>query len=92
MSPTAPNTEQLEVELGDRSYPILIGNNLINTAGSHIAPRLKGRKVIVVSDENVAPLWLPTFLKSFDEFDLDVHSLTLPATETTKSFSHSNGY
>ena len=88
MSPTAPNTEQLEVELGDRSYPILIGNNLINTAGSHIAPRLKGRKVIVVSDENVAPLWLPTFLKSFDEFDLDVHSLTLPATETTKSFSH----
>ena len=91
MSPTAPNTEQLEVELGDRSYPILIGDNLINTAGSHIAPRLKGRKVIVVSDENVAPLWLPTFLKSFDELDLDVHSLTLPATETTKSFSHFEG-
>ena len=88
MSPTAPNTEQLEVKLGDRSYPILIGNNLINTAGSHITPHLKGRKVIVVSDENVAPLWLPTFLKSFDELDLDVHSLTLPATETTKSFSH----
>ena len=91
MNASASNIQQLEVKLGDRGYPILIGNNLIKTAGSQITPRLKGKQIIVVTDEKVAHLWLPTFLKSFEGLDLAVHSLTLPATEATKSFSHFEG-
>jgi 3-dehydroquinate synthase len=91
MNASASNIQQLEVKLGDRGYPILIGNNLIKTAGSQIAPRLKGKQIIVVTDEKVSHLWLPTFLKSFEGIDLAVHSLTLPATEATKSFSHFEG-
>ena len=72
-----PNIKQLEVKLGDRSYPILIGNHLIKTAGSLIAPRIKGRKIIVITDENVAKLWLPTFLKSFEETRLDIFHCSL---------------
>jgi 3-dehydroquinate synthase len=88
MKTSASNIQQLEVKLGDRSYPILIGHDLIKTAGSLIAPRLKGRQIVVITDESVAQLWLPTFIKSFEELDVVVHDLTLPATEETKSFSH----
>jgi len=91
MNVSSSNIKELEVKLGDRSYSILIGNNLIKTAGSFITPLLKGKQIIVVTDENVAHLWLPTLLKSFEGLDLNVHSLTLPATEATKSFSHFEG-
>lgn len=84
-----PNTaDLLTVELGDRSYPIHIGDDLIANAGSLMAPILPGDKVIVVTDQNVAPLWLEKCLQSFEGHILAVDSLVLPATETTKSFSH----
>jgi len=86
-SQTAP-IDQLHVELGDRSYPIFIGNNLIESAASHIHPHLAGKKIIVVSDQNVAPLWLPKLLESFNAYPVDIESLILPASETTKSFEH----
>jgi 3-dehydroquinate synthase len=91
MKVLAPNIKQVKVKLGNKSYSILIGNNLIKTAGSLIAPKLKGRQIIVVTDVNVAQLWLPTFLKSFEGLDLVVRHVTLPATEATKSFNHFEG-
>src|SRR3546814_4128586 len=36
--------ESLTVELGSRSYPILIGDGLIRDIGEHVAPLLKDRK------------------------------------------------
>ena len=36
--------DSLRVELGPRSYDILIGENLIAEAGSHIAPLLKHKR------------------------------------------------
>lgn len=88
MTNPTDTVDLLTVELGDRSYPIYIGDHLIAKAGTHIAPVLSGNKVIVVTDQNVAPLWLDKLLQSFDGNDLTVESLVLPATETTKSFSH----
>ena len=35
-----PAMEQLTVELGNRSYPILIGDGLIRSIGTHVAPLL----------------------------------------------------
>ncbi len=80
--------ERLHVDLGDRSYPILIGDNLIETAAQHIRPHLAGNKAIVVSDQNVAPLWLGKLLDSFKSEPINVEHLVLPASETTKSFNH----
>lgn len=79
--------ETLTVELGDRSYPIHIGDHLIDQAGTLIAPVLSGNRVIIITDQNVAPFWLDRLRGSFDA-PLSVESLVLPATETTKSFSH----
>ena len=79
--------ERLSVDLGERSYDILIGDHLIATAGSHILNVVKGKKIVIVSDENVAPIWLNLLLASFAGKGIAVHTLVLPASETTKSFA-----
>ena len=49
----------VRVELGARSYDILIGPSLIAQAGREIAERLPGARLAVVTDETVAALHLP---------------------------------
>ncbi|WP_029871075.1 3-dehydroquinate synthase [Rhizobium leguminosarum] len=78
----------VHVPLGERAYDILIGPGLIARAGAEIASRLKGRKAAVVTDENVAPLYLKAFVASLDEAGIASAEVVLPAGEKTKSFEH----
>ncbi len=47
----------LRVELGERSYPIRIGSGLLSRADL-LAPHLEQRRVAIVTNETVAPLYL----------------------------------
>ncbi|HXH03320.1 MAG TPA: 3-dehydroquinate synthase [Candidatus Competibacteraceae bacterium] len=47
----------LNVELGERSYPIHIGPGLLGRADL-LRPYIPGREVLVVSNETIAPLYL----------------------------------
>ncbi|OUS05493.1 3-dehydroquinate synthase [Gammaproteobacteria bacterium 54_18_T64] len=47
----------LNVDLGERSYPIVIGCSLTQSA-STLAPFIKGDQVLLVSNETVAPLYM----------------------------------
>ena len=47
----------LEVDLGDRAYPIHIGAGLLPLPDL-IRPHLEGRNVMVVTNETVGPLYL----------------------------------
>ncbi|MBY3131658.1 3-dehydroquinate synthase [Rhizobium laguerreae] len=78
----------VHVPLGERAYDILIGPGLIARAGAEIASRLKGRKAAVVTDENVAPLYLKALVASLDEAGIASAAVVLPAGEKTKSFEH----
>ncbi|TAX73870.1 3-dehydroquinate synthase [Rhizobium leguminosarum] len=78
----------VHVPLGERAYDILIGPGLIARAGAEIASRLKGRKAAVVTDENVAPLYLKALVASLDEAGIASAKVVLPAGEKTKSFEH----
>lgn len=49
--------ESLIVDLGERSYPIHIGANLLGQ-GALLAPHLKSDQVCIVTNETVAPLYL----------------------------------
>ena len=88
MTASAAARRTVRVELADRSYDILIGPGLISAAGREIASRLKGRKIAVVTDENVAPIYLDDFLAALSAEGIDAVSLVLPAGEKTKSFEH----
>jgi 3-dehydroquinate synthase len=79
---------KVHVPLGDRAYDILIGPGLIARAGAEIAARLKGRKAAIITDENVAPLYLNALVESLTASGIASSSLVLPAGEKTKSFEH----
>ena len=49
----------LEVDLGERSYPIVIGSGLLG-GGFDLSGYLTGKDCLVVSNETVAPLYLET--------------------------------
>jgi len=57
------HVETLNVELGTRSYPVLIGNGLLGRA-EVFGERLPARDLVVVSNTTVAPLYLPTLTRS----------------------------
>ena len=77
----------LNVDLGERSYPIMIGCSLRHSANS-LAPYIKGDQVLVVSNETVAPLYLAEFLGNINARTLD--SLVLPDGEQYKTMDTLN--
>ena len=82
------DTESLRVDLGTRSYDIVVGAGLIARAGTYIAPLLKQSRVFVITDETVAALHLPALERALEQAHIDVESFVLPAGEGTKNFEH----
>ncbi len=75
----------VNVDLGDRSYPIHIGSGNLDSLGEACkAAGLKGR-CLVVTDENVAPLYGSRVFQSLEKAGFKPALETLPAGETTKS-------
>ena len=79
-------SETLRVDLGDRSYDILIDDGLIDAAGAHLAPLAGSAPLLVVTDETVAGLHLRRFETSLDAAGLGHRRFVLPDGEATKSF------
>ena len=79
---------QLRLELGERSYDIMVGDNLFERAGATIAPLTKGDKVVIVTDSNVAPLYLGQLEESLSAAGIEHSAIILPAGEQSKSFEH----
>jgi shikimate kinase/3-dehydroquinate synthase len=61
------NQAQVNVELGARTYPILIGAGLIAEVGGHIRRLAPRAACAIVTDENVAKLHLPALERALDE-------------------------
>lgn len=74
------------VELGERSYQILIRDELIGQAGPLIGSALSSRRAIVVSDSNVAPLHLGRLRGSLEHAGFAVGEAIVPAGENSKSY------
>jgi len=74
----------ITVPLGDRTYPIHIGAGLLDCLGTHIVEALGEISVAVVTDDNVAPLYLERAVKSIEAAGLQVCTITLPHGEQTK--------
>lgn len=78
--------QTLTVDLGVRSYPIFIGQGLLQQ--NLLLPYVKGRQVMVVSNETVAPLYLDALLQQFPGKQVD--SVILPDGEAYKDLQHVN--
>ncbi|MFG1489584.1 3-dehydroquinate synthase, partial [Oceanospirillum sp. HFRX-1_2] len=80
--------QTLNVDLGDRSYPIHIGSGLISDL-SLIAPHIRGRQVMIVSNTTVAPLYLEQ-LKTTLADQYQVAEVILPDGEAYKTLDSVN--
>ena len=86
---TAPSVAStLGVELGSRAYSIVVGDGLLKEAGRRMAEVISRRRVVIVTDATVAPLYLETLEASLAEADIEHSSVVLPAGEASKSFDH----
>ncbi len=77
----------LTVDFGARSYPIHIGQQLLQQP-ELVTKHIHGRQVMVVSNETVAPLYLDTVLALLDDFD--VATVILPDGEQYKNLDTLN--
>ena len=79
---------RLRVELGPRSYDILIGPGLIAGAGQHLKPVLREPRVFIVTDEHVGRHYLAMLEASLAAAGIATTSIRLPPGERTKDFHH----
>jgi 3-dehydroquinate synthase len=77
----------IEVELPGRSYPIVIGDGLIASAGRRIAAALPAARCVVVSDRNVAALYFAPLKASLDQHGLFLGEAVVSPGESSKSFA-----
>ncbi len=80
--------QTVHVELGERSYDVEIGPDLLAQSGTRIAPLLHRPKVAVLTDENVAALHLDALRDGLASAGIEMSALALPAGEATKSWPH----
>jgi 3-dehydroquinate synthase len=81
--------QTLKVQLGDRSYPIHIGAGLLAHA-ELIAERLSKKKVAIVTDSTVAPLYLAPLARALEARGVEVLPIVLPDGEQHKNWETLN--
>lgn len=84
----APETTTVTVNLGARSYDIIIGRGLIARAGDFIAPILKQKRVFVVTDSHVATHYLKPLVSALGQHGIKTDHVIVPAGEASKNFGH----
>lgn len=82
------DTKIVTIDLGDRSYEIYIGKNIVLRIDDFLPLSVKGKKCYLVTDVN-AKQYAEVLKDALDELDPETCEIrTLPAGESTKSYEH----
>jgi len=76
--------DKLTVDLGARSYPIIIGENLL-AQDDLFSSAISGKKVMIVTNDIVAPLYLKACKNSLKQYSID--EVILPDGEQFKNLA-----
>ncbi|WP_114639457.1 3-dehydroquinate synthase [Polynucleobacter necessarius] len=77
----------LEVDLGNRSYPIYIGTDLIDQSALFGACE-KSTSIYIVTNTTVAPLYAQRLCKTLETFGKPVRTIVLPDGESYKDWKN----
>lgn len=77
------------VELGERSYPILIGEHLLSN-DALLAKHISAKRLVIVTNTTVAPLYLEQLSQSLAKQGKQVSSVILPDGEEYKNWDSLN--
>lgn len=78
-------TRELQVELGNRSYPIHIGAGILENAGNMIARIRSGAKCAIITDTHVKAAHGETLTKSLAEKGISFCEIVIEPGEKSKS-------
>ncbi|MGI2000143.1 3-dehydroquinate synthase [Shewanella frigidimarina] len=78
--------QQIQVQLGDRSYPIYIGQDLMNDS-ELFARYLTNKKALIVSNDTIAPLYLQQIQQAMSAC-ARIETVILPDGEKFKDLQH----
>ena len=76
------------VNLGPRSYDIVVGEGLLGDAAAILGPKLARPVTAVVTDETVARLHLPALRAALEKGGIACSEIVVPAGEGAKDFAH----
>lgn len=75
------------VELGSRSYPILVGHGLLEGLGQRLMALIKQQRVFILTDETVGDLHLASMENSLSAAQITPHVMTVASGESTKNWT-----
>ena len=78
--------ETVRVDLPGRAYDIVIGPGVLAQAGDLIAPQLRRKRVVIVTDENVAAAQMRSLQDGLQAAGITSEALILPPGEATKGW------
>lgn len=76
-----------KVNLKDRSYEIITGNNLLASCGTHIKSLNLGKKILIVTQDKVPKKYLQKVRNSLIKNKFNVFILVLPSGEKYKNLN-----
>lgn len=74
----------LNVDLGERSYPIYIGQDMLQT-GEELRRHVTSKKALIVTNTKIGPLYSNMVRKQLEEGGIEVHEVILPDGEEYKN-------
>ena len=80
----------VHVPLGERAYDILIGPDLLESAGERLQAMFPGRRYGIVTDSEVAKAQLPRLTRALDAAGLRHATVVVPNGEASKSIGRLN--
>ena len=78
---------RLTVHAASRTYPIVVGRDVLDELGEMVRKLQGGGQVVVICDDNVAPLYLERVRRSLVAAGLTASQVVLPAGEQEKSLA-----
>lgn len=80
-------TQTIPVNLGDRSYDIVVGVGLLPSLGERLKNATKCRRAMLVTDSKVGPLYADAAIQSLANEGIEADCATVPAGDASKSLS-----
>lgn len=78
-------THTVEVNLGDRSYPVHVGADLLMHIGRYAREHSLGSRALIISNDTVGPLYSETIRTSLEDHGFAVDNVSIPDGEVHKT-------
>ncbi len=82
----AETHHNIQVNLGEnRSYPIIIGNNMAKTVATFCQSSIKGKTIAIITNTDISPLYGQSLQETLINEGFNTHLIPIPHGEVQKS-------